>query len=221
MSRESALKVLDYAVQGPEGKENCEKFIEILGLRTIFPLFMKTPSKTKRKGHTAEMHEEHVCSIIASLLKNSTSAEFRRRILTKFVEQDYAKLERLLELHFKYLQKVQSWERERRDSRNSPSADFDEDENYLDKLDVGLFTLQLVDYILGELLTADLESTAGIQERVQKIMGLRNGSQKVIGSILKEYAENMGETEEESKSSGKEDGPVSVKRRILDMVNAF
>lgn len=107
MSRESALKVLDYALQGPEGKENCEKFVEILGLRTIFPLFMKTPSKTKRKGQSAEMHEEHVCSIIASLFKNFTSLEFRKRIFIKFVEQDLSKSSKisknlLEEIFFKY-----------------------------------------------------------------------------------------------------------------------
>ena len=38
VSRNGALKVLDYALIGPEGKDCCNKFVEILGLRTIFPL---------------------------------------------------------------------------------------------------------------------------------------------------------------------------------------
>ena len=33
--------MLDYAMQGGEGTENCSKFIEFLGLRSLFPLFMK------------------------------------------------------------------------------------------------------------------------------------------------------------------------------------
>lgn len=33
------------------------------GLRTIFPLFMRTPSKQKRKDSTPDEHEEHVCSV--------------------------------------------------------------------------------------------------------------------------------------------------------------
>ena len=41
MSRPSALKVLAYAMTGEEGGENCSKFVEILGLRSLFPLFMK------------------------------------------------------------------------------------------------------------------------------------------------------------------------------------
>ena len=41
LSRRSALKVLDYAMQGVEGAENCTKFIDVLGLRSLFSLFMK------------------------------------------------------------------------------------------------------------------------------------------------------------------------------------
>ena len=41
LSRRSSLKVLDYSMQGAEGTENCSKFIEFLGLRSLFPLFMK------------------------------------------------------------------------------------------------------------------------------------------------------------------------------------
>ena len=52
MSRNSALKVIDHALSGKEGIENCEKFVEILGLRTLFPLFMKTPKRNKKSGHT-------------------------------------------------------------------------------------------------------------------------------------------------------------------------
>jgi beta-catenin-like protein 1 len=35
---------------GPEGADNCIKFVDVLGLRSLFPLFMKTPKKTKRAG---------------------------------------------------------------------------------------------------------------------------------------------------------------------------
>lgn len=35
---------------GVEGVDNCQKFVDILGLRTIFPLFMKTPKAHKKAG---------------------------------------------------------------------------------------------------------------------------------------------------------------------------
>jgi beta-catenin-like protein 1 len=50
MSRCSAIKVLDHAMSGPEGTENCQKFVDILGLRSIFPLFMKTPKVNRKVG---------------------------------------------------------------------------------------------------------------------------------------------------------------------------
>ena len=57
MSRTSALKVLDHGMIGPEGTDNCHKFVDILGLRTIFPLFMKTPKKMKKTGTSEKEHE--------------------------------------------------------------------------------------------------------------------------------------------------------------------
>lgn len=57
VSRSSALKVLDHAMIGPEGTDNCHKFVDILGLRTIFPLFMKSPRKIKKVGTTEKEHE--------------------------------------------------------------------------------------------------------------------------------------------------------------------
>ena len=50
MSRCSAIKVLNHAMSGPEGADNCQKFVDILGLRSIFPLFMKTPKTSKKTG---------------------------------------------------------------------------------------------------------------------------------------------------------------------------
>ena len=50
MSRMSAIRVLDYAMLGAEGTDNCQKFVDILGLRSIYPLFMKTPIKKSKKA---------------------------------------------------------------------------------------------------------------------------------------------------------------------------
>merc|ERR1719244_1333651 len=110
-SRSGALRVLDHSLSGSDGAQNCIKFIEILGLRTIFPLFMKTPKKSKMAGVSTDEHEEHVISIIASLFKNCTvsnnGSKQRERLLAKFTEGDHEKVDRLLELHMKYYKKVE------------------------------------------------------------------------------------------------------------------
>lgn len=111
MSRNGSLKVLDHAMSGPYGKDNCNKFVEILGLRTIFPLFMKTPKRNKQRLLSTDEHEEHVCSVIASMLRNCKGAQ-RQRLLSKFTENDHEKVDRLLELHLKYLEKVEAIDRQ-------------------------------------------------------------------------------------------------------------
>jgi len=52
-------------MNGPDGKDNCSKFVDILGLRTIFPLFMKTPTKNRKKMLTAEEHEGICINLIS------------------------------------------------------------------------------------------------------------------------------------------------------------
>lgn len=51
------MKVLNHALSGPQGKDNCNKFVDILGLRSIFPLFMKTPNKNRKRILSIEEHE--------------------------------------------------------------------------------------------------------------------------------------------------------------------
>ncbi|KAB0350236.1 hypothetical protein FD754_015093 [Muntiacus muntjak] len=67
ISRSSALKVLDHAMIGPEGTDNCHKFVDILGLRTIFPLFMKSPRKIKKVGTTEKEHEAQLHYVLPCL----------------------------------------------------------------------------------------------------------------------------------------------------------
>lgn len=49
---------------------------------------------------------EHVVSIIKSMLRHCRGTQ-RQRLMTKFTENDHEKVDRLLELHFKYLDKVE------------------------------------------------------------------------------------------------------------------
>ncbi|KAI5714751.1 beta-catenin-like protein 1 isoform X1 [Diaphorina citri] len=202
VSRNGSLKVLDHAICGPSGKDNANKFVDILGLRTIFPLFMKTPKKNRRKIITVEEHEEHVVSIIANMLRNCSGPQ-RQRLLSKFTENDHEKVDRLLELHFKYLSKVDEADKEQRDE--------DEDENYLRRLEAGLFTLQLVDYIIVETCAA---GAATIKQRVLQIINLRGGSLKTIRHVMREYAGNLGDV-------GDTDWRDLEQEHILNLVDKF
>ncbi|XP_051167877.1 beta-catenin-like protein 1 [Leptopilina boulardi] len=203
MSRNGSLKVLSYAMNGPDGKDNCNKFVDILGLRTIFPLFMKTPTKNRKKLLSVEQHEEYVVWIIASMLKNCKGTQ-RQRLLSKFTENDFEKVDRLMELHFKYLERVEEIEKEAQEEN-------DEDESYLKRLDGGLFILQGVDYIL-------LEACAGcppaVKQRVTRILSQRRASLKTIRHIMREYAGNLGDAAEPEYKEAEQ-------QHILQLIDKF
>uniref|UniRef100_A0A8C5AW52 Catenin beta like 1 n=1 Tax=Gadus morhua TaxID=8049 RepID=A0A8C5AW52_GADMO len=216
MSRTSALKVLDHGMTGPEGTDNCHKFVDILGLRTIFPLFMKTPKKMKKAGLSEKEHEEHVSSIISSMLRN-LKAQQRSRLLSKFTENDCEKVDRLMELHFTYLEAVQQadkrieGEKHEMVRRGEILDDGLEDEFYLRRLDAGLFVLQLICYIMVEISNSGI---AQLHQRVHQILNLRGGSLKVVRHIMREYAESIGDGKA---TEFKE----AEKKRIMDLLENF
>ena len=111
--------------------------------------------RNKRVGVSSEEHEERTVSILASLLKNVTAnnnaSKQRERILIKFTENDHEKVDRLMELHDKYLTKVEAADADLEDeikTLEGTEAELGEEEIYMKRLDGGLFTLQLVDYII-------------------------------------------------------------------------
>ncbi|KAF4078467.1 hypothetical protein AMELA_G00199540 [Ameiurus melas] len=216
LSRTSALKVLDHGMIGPEGTDNCHKFVDILGLRTIFPLFMKTPKKMRKAGVSDKEHEEHVCSIMASMLRNLKGQQ-RSRLLSKFTENDCEKVDRLMELHFKYLEAVQLADRridgEKHDMvrRGEILDDTMEDEFYLRRLDAGLFVLQLICYIMVEISSAGIPQ---LQQRVHQILNLRGGSVKTVRHIMREYAESIGDGKNEEYR-------LSEQKRIMELLEDF
>jgi len=197
-SRSGALRVLDHAMSGNDGASNCAKFVDILGLRTIFPLFMKTPKKSKRAGVSTDEHEEHVISIIASLFKNCTignnAGKQRERLLAKFTESDHEKVDRMLELHMKYYKKVEDTDYRLQKEMKRSKEKLSDDEIYVRRLQDGLFVLQFVDYIILEICSCGAST---VKQRVLQILNLRGGTLKTVRDTVREYAGNLGEGSEE------------------------
>ncbi|XP_046842407.1 beta-catenin-like protein 1 [Xenia sp. Carnegie-2017] len=216
LSRRSALKVLDYAMQGVEGADNCTKFIDVLGLRSLFALFMKPPKSNKKVGSKEGEYEEHVMSILASLFRNLSGSQ-RSRLVQKFVEEDHIKVDRLIELHFKYFELVQDCDNKIERQKNTILSQGDEidetteEDFYLQRLDAGLFILQLIDTVVVECCSS---GNAAIKTRVQTLLNQQGGNMKDIRSILREYAASFGD------EKGK-DREELEKRRILSLVDRF
>lgn len=121
---------------------------------------------------------EHVVSVISSLLKWCRGSQ-RSRLLIKFTENDHEKVDRLMELHFKYFDKVRYIDDQ---IQREADEDDDDEEIYMKRLEGGLFTLQLIDYIMLEVCAA---GTASIKQRVQHILNLRKASVKSIREIMR------------------------------------
>ncbi|KAI5475947.1 beta-catenin-like protein 1 [Pseudohyphozyma bogoriensis] len=185
LSRTRAIKTLDYALQGPAGIPLCEKFVEMLGLKTLFSAFMGKNAGKKAKGAiTTHEDNEHVLSIVSSLLTSLASdSPSRLRLLAKFVEADYEKVDRLLELREDVEARVSVA------GKDAAELEMDEDELYLEKLDKGLFSLQLIDYIVGWLCMED----DGVRDHIRMLLSRKDQSFSDVIRVLKEYRENVGD----------------------------
>nr|CAG4643843.1 EOG090X03ST [Lepidurus arcticus] len=203
-SRSGALKVIDHVLSGVGAEsvsaQASHKFVDILGLRTLFPIFMKTPKKHQRKGMSAEEFEEHCIAVAASLLRLCTGSQ-RQRVLQKYLENDLEKVDRCIELHFKYWEKVEAVDAKIKADNGGQEDDEDEDENYMRRLDGGLFTLQRIDYMILDICDSGPEA---VKQRVFHALSMRRASPKCIRDIMREYMSNLG-GEENTKEKEQEE----------------
>lgn len=156
---------------------------------------MRTPKRAKRKGLSAREHEEHVVSILAGILQHVTGQN-RNRVVVKFEENEFEKVERICELHFKYLEKMNRVDKQIMEDMKASGEQLDEDDIYIRRLDDGLFTLQLIDYIILDISFAN----AVVKEKIREVIHLRRGSMETIREIVKEYAQNIGDENKEWKA---------------------
>ena len=141
MGRPRALRILDHALGGPFGTMCAERLVEAAGLKQVFSLFMRKQDSSSR---------EHVLGILASLLRLLPGdSSHRIRLLGKFVEKEYEKINRLMQLRRDYASSVAAVEEEVDEERQQASV---ADRNDLEggwfsrKLDAGLYSLQVMSH---------------------------------------------------------------------------
>ncbi|GMF57497.1 unnamed protein product [Phytophthora fragariaefolia] len=147
-----ALRVMDHALMG--NARNCERLIEIGGLRSVLSVFMgrhgkyKSASSTKAsKASDRAKEEENAVSLVASMcawVREKAPADGYDRLHAKFVENEMEKVDRVVDLFAKYHERV---------GRSSEDDDQDEDEDsrYLRRLDAGLFVLERIAFVVAHL----------------------------------------------------------------------
>jgi beta-catenin-like protein 1 len=146
--------------------------------------------KKSYKSFSEVEEEEHVIGILASLFRNlPLDSGHRLRVVHKFVEDDFAKLERLLDIREGYDARVKTVNESIREEQRSlglteEEIEEEEPERSLQRLDAGLFVLQLVDLILAYLCAEDFDLGEESEEAKKIVEAKSSASSSSSSSLL-------------------------------------
>lgn len=121
-----------------------------------------TKKQKAKDAQPASEETSHVLGIISSLFTHIASESVERiRLLTKFVEKNYEKVDKLLDIRDAAKSRLKATEKQidtEKQELLASGEEIDQDQEslwYLSRLDGGLFTLQTVDYILAWIIMED------------------------------------------------------------------
>ncbi|EMR10899.1 hypothetical protein PNEG_01045 [Pneumocystis murina B123] len=210
ISKYRSLKVLDHALGGFHSISCCERLVEAAGLKIIFSIFMKKPPFKVI---------EYLLGIFLSLLRLLPIDSISRiRTLAKFVEKDYEKILRLMELRKFYKFRVDSANKKMMEQLKGLSQDErieKESEIYFDLVDAGLYSLQVIDLILAWLCIEDV----GIKKKVQELLEIEGQDLLSIKAVLQEYLNNMQVEDSESDKSDNVMKEIEMVKTLLTLLH--
>lgn len=129
---------------------------------------------------------EHISCIILSLLRSLNQDDVQRmRLLLKFTEDDFEKVDRLIELKEQYENRDKAVKQELLDMKDTlDPEDYEEYEAdfYFRRLDAGLFTLQRVCLLIAAL----SEENKGIREKAMMLLKRKGQDMLTIFKIIEE-----------------------------------
>jgi beta-catenin-like protein 1 len=205
-SKSRALKVLDHScgyaepaaaedsrTNGSTGSINqaaavCEKVVEARGLKPLFSTFMKT------KKHDSET-TEHILGLFASLLRSLPgNSDPRFRVLAKFLEKDFEKMNKLVALRRDYASRVAAFDAKLNDRKKGLSKEEVEElefENIPTRLSEGLYCLERIDAILAWLVAED----DGAKQAIVKALAERDEGLEDVRRTLQAQLDGVLEVE--------------------------
>ncbi|GAC72517.1 uncharacterized conserved protein [Moesziomyces antarcticus T-34] len=168
-ARMRALKILDYATSGPTGHAVCHRLVEASGLAPLVSTFLQCSASSRSGSESVQ----HALAVISSMLTHLDSdSPPRIRLLARFVAHDYQALDHLLDLRSALVSRLQK-----------------SDDEYLERLDQGLFSLQLLDTILAWLVMED----DAVRDHVAMLLRRNAASWQDVVATLQEYSDNIGD----------------------------
>ncbi|RKF60620.1 Beta-catenin-like protein 1-like protein [Erysiphe neolycopersici] len=190
MSKSRALRLLDHCLGSLNGLDACERLVEAGGLKVIFSMFMK-----KQDGSNTE----HLLGIFLSLLRLLTAnSAYRIRTLAKFVEKDFEKIVKLINLRRDYASRLKLVDediKKDQDQLDEEARQLAIDDWLSKRLDAGLFCLQSIDVILAWLVAED----DGAYEKIKSLLSEQDENITLLSKTLNEQITTIvGNTEEEN-----------------------
>lgn len=145
----------------------CEKLVAARGLKPLFTTFAKSKKHSSDDASTTE----HILGIFASLLRSlPANTDSRYRVLAKFLEKDFAKIDRLVSLRRDYAARVAAFDAQLAERKKALQTQEEIDEldvaSIPDRLDEGLYCLEKVDAVLAWLVAEDDAAKAAVVERL-------------------------------------------------------
>ncbi|KAL6780216.1 hypothetical protein ACKKBF_B14000 [Auxenochlorella protothecoides x Auxenochlorella symbiontica] len=176
-ARVATLRCIDFATTNSQPA--CERLVDAGGLKSLFGIFMGKIKAKKADEVDRQEEEERSVSIITNLFQMLPTSSRRDRVASKFVENEFEKVDRLVEVYLRYEQRVAAGE-ERLASAQVLEA-MDEDELLLARMEAGLFTLQQAALVLGSLWLLQEEA---LRKRVLMLLHQKSHSLAAVRRVL-------------------------------------
>ncbi|KAJ4462274.1 putative ARM repeat superfamily protein [Paratrimastix pyriformis] len=195
--RAPAFRCLSFALN--QSPDNCTRFVERAGLKPLFAAFMqkiKLTSKRLRKGPRTEI-EDDARDDHHLLADPVLSGLPRQRLMAKFRESGFEKIDRLIELHRAYATRIDqaaarlNEQARADDDDDETTAGADPDLLLSTRMEEGLATLQMADLTLGAIIQ---EGDPEMKERIRvqlRQYGMTTGD---IKRVLEEFVELTADT---------------------------
>jgi beta-catenin-like protein 1 len=155
----------------------CTKLIDSRGLKPLFSTFSKTAATTRKSHHNDPQQTEHLLGIFASLLRSLPgNSDTRFRLLAKFLEKDYDKIQKLVALRRDYVTRLSAFDQRLAEKKRALGLQSKEElesfelENIPERLSEGLYCLERIDAVLAWLVAED----DGAKGAIEKALGERD-----------------------------------------------
>jgi hypothetical protein len=235
-----SIKVIDYAISS--NKNNAEKLVAVGGLKYLFPMLLGrgmpkiivNGKKKSRDPLEIEDLNEDILSIISQLcllLHNSTEHDSSARLLSKFVENDFEKIDHCVDLFIRYSNQLKATEYQleaiqiaalRAQMNDGGFVEEDEEDKYealqyrySNRLEGGLLPLQQISVML---IFSIIYAGKNISDRIDDRLKLDKLNLGDLQNILRECASVLIEkakSPNENKSTISSDGFATGFHQLL------